>query len=156
MRTTLCGPKAESAFIFLGSQRENITLTEIPTTHEFNFQLTLSDLGHRNFGIANQHPRPGEKPLYIPTRTNPLTEDYFIVALIPGINPQHWMLMLAGTNTLETQAAVEFVCHPNTLGTLTQQLRPSGASRAFEALFHAKLSSGIPVESELVAVHVQQ
>ena len=37
-------------------------------------------------GVVNQHPKPGEPELYSRPE-HPLTKDYAIVALIPGVEP---------------------------------------------------------------------
>ena len=39
-----------------------------------------------------------------------LTEDYAVVGFLPGLNPARSVLILAGTTTFGTQAAVEYVC----------------------------------------------
>lgn len=83
-----------------------------------------------------------------------LAEDYAIVAMIPGTNPAHSELILAGTTTIGTQAAVEFVTEPNHLEALlgrmgvkaTNQLKP------FEAVIHVRVARGVPVESTIVSL----
>lgn len=142
--------------IFVGSPAENLTLNELTVTHEFTFKRLTSGPRQGDLGIVNHHPRPGEQLLYIQAPGRPLVDDYSVIALVPGITPPHWILLLAGSATAGTQAAVEYVCHANTLSTLMKRLGPAGAGQPFEALLHVRISRGVPVEDEIVAVRTER
>jgi hypothetical protein len=73
---------------------------------------------------------------------------------VKGLNPSRSVLILAGTTTMGTQAAVEYVCRENSLEQLLLRLAVtrSGELRPFEALIHVKVARGVPVGSDLVAV----
>ena len=77
-----------------------------------------------------------------------------MVALVKGIDPRHSELILAGTTTIGTQAAVEYVTKENYLATLLQRLEVNDSSQLspFEAVIRVKVAKGVPVESELVAL----
>jgi hypothetical protein len=64
------------------------------------------------------------------------------------------MLILAGTTTLGTQAAVEFVCHDDSLQKLLKALNvaDAGEVKSFEALLRVKVTRGVPVETQLVSL----
>jgi len=66
-------------------------------------------------------------------------------------------LILAGTTTIGTQAAVEFVCSESTIKDLLSKLSVSNASelKPFEALIRVKVARGVPVESEIVALRTE-
>ena len=83
-----------------------------------------------------------------------LTEDYSVIALVHGLNPAKSVLILAGTTTMGTQAAVEFVCQQNSLEELLPRLKVSdtGELSPFEAVLRVKVTRGVPVESEIVAL----
>ena len=83
-----------------------------------------------------------------------LNEDYALVALIPGLNSGQWTLILAGTTTIGTQAAVEYVCREDSVKVLLQRLRvaKAGELKPFEALLHVKIVHGVPVMTDLVSV----
>jgi hypothetical protein len=85
-----------------------------------------------------------------------LAEDYAVVALVKGINPEHSELILAGTTTIGTQAAVEYVTRENYLGELLKRMNVTQPSelKPFEAVIHVKVARGVPVESSLVALRV--
>lgn len=145
--------------IFIGSPSENLTLKEIPSTTEFVFQQVASGPRAGNMEIVNKNPKAGEPSVYLATPSGiPLTEDFAIVALVKGINPEHSELILAGTSTLGTQAAVEFVTRENYLAALLQELGVSDPSqlKPFEAVIRVRVAKGVPVESTLVSLRKLQ
>jgi hypothetical protein len=142
--------------IFVGSPSENLKLSELPTTREFAFQRVANGPRKGDLAIANLHPRNGEASDFLasPSRS-PLTEDYALVALMPGIDPTHSVIVLAGTTTFGTQAAVEYVCRRDSVANLLKQMSVSSPEelKPFEAVVHVKIALGVPVGMELVAVH---
>ena len=143
--------------IFMGSPSENLTLLEIPSTTEFVFKRVESGPQEGNVEIVNVHPAKGEADKYVlgPSNTS-LADDYAVVALVKGINPEHSELILAGTTTIGTQAAVEYVTRENYLDELLKRMNVTQPSelRPFEAVIHVKVARGVPVESSLVALRV--
>ena len=77
-----------------------------------------------------------------------------MVALEKGINPTQSVLILAGTTTIGTQAAVEYVCRQNSVQDLVQRLSVSDSNeiKPFEAVLRVKVIRGVPVETVLVAL----
>ncbi len=141
--------------IFIGSPSENLTLLEIPGTQEFVFKQLTTGLRVGNVAIINTHPQSGEPKIFLASPSDqPLTEDYSVVALIKGLNPSRSVLILAGTTTIGTQAAVEYVCQQNSLQELLLRLSVSnsGELKPFEAVIRVKVARGVPVGSELVAL----
>jgi len=141
--------------IFIGSPSENLTLREIPSTKDFVFARVPSGPRAGNLEIVATNPQTGERKEFLPTPPLvPVTEDFAIVALVHGINPEHSELILAGNSTLGTQAAVEFVTRENYLAGLLQALGVSDPSqlKPFEAVIHVRVAKGVPVESTLVAL----
>ncbi len=143
--------------IFMGSPSENLTLLEIPSTTEFVFKKVESGPQEGNVEIVNVHPGKGEAEKYLlgPSNTA-LTEDYAVVALVKAINPEHSELILAGTTTIGTQAAVEYVTRENYLDELLKRMNVTQPSelKPFEAVIRVKVARGVPVESSLVALRV--
>ena len=64
------------------------------------------------------------------------------------------MLILAGTTTIGTQAAAEYVSREDSLEQLLLRLSVSenGEMKPFEAVLRVKVVRGVPVGSELVAL----
>jgi len=77
-----------------------------------------------------------------------------VIALVKGLNPSHSELILAGTTTIGTQAAVEYVCQHDSLEELLLRLSAStsGELKPFEAVIRVKVVRGVPIGTELVAL----
>jgi hypothetical protein len=141
--------------IFLGSPSENLSLLEIQGTQEFVFQRLTSGPRKGDQAIINKHPQPDEAKEFIATPSGlPLTEDYAVLALLKGMNQGQSVLILAGTTTIGTQAAVEYVCRQSSVEELLLRLSVSqnGELKPFEAVIRVKVARGVPVETELVAI----
>jgi hypothetical protein len=141
--------------IFVGSPSENLTLRDIPGTREFVFQRLASGPRKGDLAILNVHPESDEPKIFLPSPANqPTTEDYAVIALLPGLDPARSVLILAGNSTFGTQAAVEYVCRENSLKELLQRLNVSKPTelKSFEALLRVKIAHGVPVTTEFVAL----
>ncbi len=156
--------------IFVGSPSENLTLLDIPGTQEFVFQRVASGQRQGDLSIVNKHPKPGEAGAFLASPSDvPLTEDYAVIALVPGLGSGHYVMILAGSTTFGTQGVVEFVCRQESVEKLLRAIPGSGGGsgtgsnsgpgagtiRPFEALVRVKIARGVPVESELVSVRVR-
>ena len=140
--------------IFIGSPAENLTLLEIPGTQQFIFRKAPAPR-NGDVEVVNVHPDPGEPATYLASPSNqPITEDYAVIGLEPGIDPVRSMLILAGTTTMGTQAAAEYVCREDSLSELLRRLGVSKADELmpFEALLRVKVTHGVPVKTDLLAV----
>ena len=144
--------------IFIGSPAENLSLGEIPSTKEFVFQRLTSGTRKGDLAIVSQHSLPGQPSAFLasPSGTH-LTEDYAVIGLVPGLNPTRSVLILAGTTTFGTQAAVEFVTRRDTLKMLLSRLgiAKPGDLKPFEALLRVKVARGVPTQTELVAARAR-
>jgi hypothetical protein len=142
--------------IFVGSPAENLTLRELPSTQDFVFQRLQSGPRKGDLALINVHPQADEAKEFVATPSEKqLTEDYAVIGLERGLNPAHSVLILAGTTTMGTQAAAEFVSHQNSIEQLLLRLSVSntGQLRPFEAVLRVKVVRGVPVESQIVALH---
>jgi hypothetical protein len=141
--------------IFIGSPSENLTLMDIPGTKEFVFRRVAMGPRKGDLAIVNVHPETGEAETNVASPSNsPLTEDYAVVALLPGLTASRSVLILAGTTTFGTQGAVEYACRQNSVEELLLRMSVSktGDLNPFEALLRVKIARGVPVETELVAL----
>jgi phosphatidylglycerophosphate synthase len=141
--------------IFVGSPAENLTLRDIPSTEDFIFRALDSGPRKGDLAIVNVHPQSGEAAYWVGSASHAnLVEDYSVIALVRGLNPAKSVLFLAGTTTIGTQAAVEFVCQQNSLEEMLPRLQisDSGELKPFEAVLRVKVTRGVPVESEIVAL----
>ena len=144
--------------IFVGSPSENLSLLDIPGTQKFVFQRVASGVRKGDLAIISRDPKAGEATTYLasPSSTT-LSEDYAVVGLVPGVSPERFMMILAGTTTFGTQGAVEFVCRQDSVEHLLQQIPAANRKQIipFEALIRVKIARGVPLETELVAVRVR-
>jgi hypothetical protein len=144
--------------IFVGSPSENLSLRDIPNMQEFVLQRMASGSRQGDLSIVDRHPKSGEAGAYLASPSDaPLTEDYSVIGLVPGIGAGRYVLILAGTTTFGTQGAVEFVCRQESLEKLLHEIpgANTGSIRPFEALVRVKIARGVPVETELVAVRAR-
>jgi hypothetical protein len=144
--------------IFVGSPSENLTLSALPSMREFVFQRLRAGPRKGDLAIVNVHPHGDEADAFVASPSGtPITEDYAVVALMPGLNPARSLMVLAGTTTFGTQAAVEFVCRRSSVETILSQLSVAspGDLKPFEAVVRVKIAMGVPVGMELAAVRTR-
>lgn len=135
--------------IFIGSTAENPSLRVLQSTQDFTMMATPDSAG-----VVNHHPRAGEPAVYSRPE-HPLKVDYAILALRPGVQPGTQMLIFSGLTTFGTQAAVEYVCHPDTAAELLKQITDSrGQIHPFEAVLETVIGGGVPLETHLVTIRV--
>lgn len=135
--------------IFVGSRAENPSLRVLPPTTDFTMVASPDSAG-----IVNHHPLPGE-PLVYSRPEHPLTTDYAILALQPGVQPGRLMLVFSGLTTFGTQAAVDFVCDPDSVAGLLKKITGrKGEIRPFEAVLQTTVGGGVPFETRLVTIRV--
>jgi len=135
--------------IFIGSWAENPSLRVLPTTSDFTMVAQPEQAG-----IVNHHPKTGEPAQYLRPE-HPLTRDYAIVALLPGVQPGKRILLFSGLTTFGTQAAVEFFCSPDSAsGVLSQITTANGELRPFEAVLETTIAGGVPMQTRLVTLRV--
>lgn len=140
--------------IFIGSPTENLSLRDMPGTQEFVFRLSASGRRKGDLEIVNLKPRQGEAVSFRGSPTVPISEDYALIGLLPGMNSSHLLMILAGTTTIGTQAAVEFVTRVKNVEELIGRVGiKDGEIRPFEAVIKVKVTGGVPVSSELAALH---
>ena len=135
--------------IFLGASVENPSVSVLQPTTDFT-----SEAQPGFAGIVNRHPRPGEPAIYSRPE-HPLTTDYAIVALLPGVQPGKRVLLFSGLTTFGTQAAVEYLCRPDSVDELLRQITgPKGEIRPFEAVLETTIGGGVALQTHLVTLRV--
>jgi hypothetical protein len=145
-----------SDLIFVGSPSENLSLRDLPSTKEFAFALSKEPGRAGDLLIENLHPESGEPGAFLANPGMPVVLDYAVVGLLQ--NDRRDVLVLAGTTTLGTQAAAEFVCNPSRLRELTTRVAgaPERDIQPFEAVLRVKVSQGVPVQSQVVALRTRK
>ena len=135
--------------VFIGSTAENPSLRVLESTKDFTM---MAEPG--SAGVVNHNPKPGE-PAIFARPEHPLTKDYAILALLPGVQPGKRMLIFSGLTTFGTEAAVDYVCHAETAAELLRHITgPKGEIRPFEAVLEVSIGGGVPLETRLVTIRV--
>jgi hypothetical protein len=141
--------------IFVGSPSENLPLRDLSVMQDFAFKrVKVEGQPIDDLSIQNLHPLPGEREFY-PADHPPMMQDYAVISLVDPGESRYSKLLLAGISTLGTQAAVEFVCDPARVRDLLTRVTgsPNADIRPFEAVIKVKISKGVPILSEIVALH---
>lgn len=141
--------------IFVGSSAENLALLDFPVSKDFVFRRVEEGPRRGDIAVVNVSPKEGEEARYLADRAMPIDDDYAVIAVQKNDNPSApARILMAGTTTMGTEAAVEFACDPARIRELLG--RVSGSSdadvRPFEAVLQVKVSKGVPVHSQIVAV----
>jgi hypothetical protein len=134
--------------IFIGSVAENGSLKLLPSMQDFTLTATADAAG-----VINHHPLPGEPQVYLRPE-HPLTKDYAVIALLPGVQPDHKTFVFSGLTTLGTQAAMEYALEPSTAAELMRQVGFDKKAHNFEALLEVSIRGGVPLQPRLVSIRV--
>jgi hypothetical protein len=135
--------------IFIGSRAENPSLRVLPSTTDFTMVASTDSAG-----VVNHNPAAGEPPVYSRPE-HPLNHDYAILAMLPGVQSGKHILIFSGLTTYGTQAAVEYVCRPETVSELIKKITgPRGELRPFEAVLETSIVGGVPLQAHLVTIRV--
>jgi len=146
--------KSDNNFIFLGSPRSDPWHSLFNDQLDFRFEF---DKGSGSEFIRNLHPRPGERPQYVPTAPGWATGDsYSIIAFVKNPDQSGQVLLLAGANEEGTEAAGRFVTDLPRLSTELRKcgMAPAGPLRHFEMLLHLNTMAGTPNNIDLAACHI--
>lgn len=136
--------------ILVGSPATTVAISQIPGTTEFVFRRVNSGPNRFRWEIEDRHPRSGEPSVYPGgSMTDPVVTDYAIVALERGLDPSHWTLFLAGTSTISTEAAIDYVCNERLVGSLLARLHVDNGDhlKPFESLLQIRIANAVPVET---------
>jgi hypothetical protein len=107
--------------------------------------------------IINENLLPGDEREYVAKydeATGKLIEDYALIAVKPGISERKIVMIVAGTRSEGTQAALEFLTDENFLADLNQRFhRTLGAvPKYFQVLLKVSVDSGIPTNISVIRV----
>jgi hypothetical protein len=139
--------------IYVGSPSSALGMGEILGTREFTFRRQRAGPDPYRWEIGESHPRPGETAIYLGTSDiQPIETDYAIIALKRGLDPSRWTLLLEGTSTEATQAAVDYVCNERSVAGMLNGMHIKYGARLkpFEGLLRVKIADAVPVETELL------
>jgi hypothetical protein len=107
--------------------------------------------------ISDQNLLPGDEREYVAKydeETGKLIEDYALIVVKPGISERKTVMIVAGTRSEGTQAAVEYLTDENYLVDLNQRFhRTIGAfPKYFQVLLKVSVDNGIPTDISVIRV----
>lgn len=138
--------------VFVGSPSENLPLRDLPVNRDFTFGRADSGPRAGDLGIENLRPRPGEQKIYLGSPNVPIAEDYAVLELGWTDITSRPVLLLAGTTTFGTEAAVEFACNEGKLREVRRRLNNPSDLPAFSAILHVQVRGGVPLDTTVVAL----
>jgi hypothetical protein len=143
----------KSNVIFIGGPTENMPVRELRHTAKFVFGPYIDPDGSHRTAIFNRQPAHGEPKLFDAGPANPMRHDYAIIRSLEGFVPDRHILILAGISTLGTQAAVEFLCQPDTVQSLLSRIGGADGQHmhSFECVVEVDIHGGVPVDAKIVA-----
>src|ERR1017187_3029097 len=142
--------------IYVGSALENLPLTQIPSTREFVFQGVHDGSNPSRLAIVDQHPQAGKTRKYFSAArpTDPVVEEFALIALTHGQDRSQRTLILEGTSTQGSEGAVYYLCDEDSVEGLLRELsvKSGEVMPFFEALVRVKVVNFEPLQTQLIAV----
>ncbi|NUQ29966.1 MAG: hypothetical protein HOQ35_15820 [Acidobacteriaceae bacterium] len=134
--------------VFLGAATQNTALAELPTATQFVIRLDQNAHGY----VSNEHPLAGEPHEFVTDSS----DEYAIIALLPGLESSTRILAFTGLTTVGTQSAVEFALDPMHRADLAKRAGiDHNLARPFEALLRVHVRRNVGLDSEIVAFHTR-
>ncbi len=150
--------------IFLGGPSENLLLRRLPQEQDFVFKVEGTARGAPRVVIINRTPKPHEQLTYSAavegSSQSTVTEDYALISMLRGFEPNHRLLILAGITTFGTQACAEYVTKVDSVKQLIEQLNISHEPTKpklpsfFQILLKVKINDSVPVQTSYITHHV--
>lgn len=135
--------------IFVGAPPHNVPLFDMPIARRFRMkpygEEPRADVGC----FENLQPAAGEEKLYCMSTEGSTQTEYAMVTFSRGVDNRRQAMLVAGTTTFGTEAAVEFLCDQDRMATLRRALSATSDWPPFEALLKCTVRSGVPISAEL-------
>jgi hypothetical protein len=143
----------ENNVIVLGSAKFNPQLRNLPSEQAFVVEQE---------GVANLKPQSGEPAKYLRRYSSDsdrsILEDYAVISRLPGVNGQGEIVVLGGSATEGTAAAVDCVTDPLQLRRLFAAIKGKDGRilRHFEAVIRVEFRAMVPVNINYVSWRPRQ
>lgn len=117
---------------------------------ELNFVITY-DSAAKQMVVQNRRPRPGESAVYAAhTNTSSSSADYSVIDYIPNQDHSADVLIIAGTNSVATEAAGDFLTNEDSLRRFAETIH-CRTLPYFELLSKITRLEGAPITDEILA-----
>ncbi|MGA2268002.1 MAG: hypothetical protein ABSH44_05975 [Bryobacteraceae bacterium] len=135
--------------IFLGPPKYNLQTLDLPVQQDF-------EIGHAR--VQNLHPMSGEPSSYEEKWTadrSRLEEGSALISRLPGLHRTGEMLILAGSSTECTRAAVEYVTRAEYVTPFVRWMREKQGDIPawYQVVIRARFKTQTPIAIERVAFH---
>lgn len=140
--------------VLVGGPETNAVLAALPQPSRFVFTFAMLEEGTPRRVVIEDLKAAAGSPRYYSNSRRPYRFDHAVIVFTATDVSRRPLLILAGTTTMGTQAAAEYVTDPENVARLLSMLgaRRGGLPR-FEALLKTTLRDGSPVSTEALAVH---
>jgi hypothetical protein len=141
----------EDNVILLGSVYSIPWIALLENELDFKFDYKPKE---KRAWIENQHPKPGEAPIYF-NHWNGLAEtDYAVIALVPNLNRTGHILLLEGLDGAGTDAAEDMLFRSEELrNLLAKTRRADGTLGGLEVLLESSSLDSHSTSGRIVSVH---
>jgi hypothetical protein len=141
-----------SNVIFVGKSTVNPTIRRALRDADLDF-------GESEYGAAvqNRHPLPGESAQYPNAPTHGAGKKYGVITVLPGPQPGHHMMVLAGAGAELMWALAQSVTDPVRVKEIVSHVLPAsggGMPDTFQVLIEATFESNVPISIRYVTHHV--
>lgn len=105
-----------------------------------------------NCYIVNSHPTAAESPVYRSNFNGASPETYAVLALLPNLDRNGWILLIEGLNMAGTEAAANMLLDDATiLPLIRQSTSPGGLLQPFELLIRTRSLGAQALSSQVLA-----
>jgi hypothetical protein len=123
---------------------------------QMNFHIDWDPRNTGRFLIRNDHPRTGEQATYEFEIDDPHKRGFATIAYTHGLGGDGRALLLGGTTSAGTEAAIEFLVNPAYIEpVLRQATRADGSIGDFEVLLQCVLQANGSTDIQVVAVRTR-
>jgi hypothetical protein len=123
--------------------------------NQFNFHIDW-DRESGDFLVLNDHPAHGEQAAYPFSWRDPRRRGYALIGFKRNLNGHGHTLLLGGTTSAGTDAAIEFLLNPASMAPLMQQAqRSDGSIGEFEVLLQCVLQANGSTDIQLLGVRIK-
>lgn len=117
---------------------------------QFDYQIVDRQQGD-NYIVLNRHPLGGEPQAYTYRSDDPAHVAYAIVAFMPNLSGQGWVLLLQGTTMAGTEAAMDFVLDRSELNRFLASHTQHRQVRPFQVLLETTNINGSSPKSRILS-----
>ena len=135
----------------------NVVFVGRPNLHPgMKYALASGDFVESQERIVNQRPKPGEAKEYMTNGFHGVGDKYALITELPGPQPGHHILILAGSGSEYGWALAEYVTNPAHVRELVAHLRGLSGDLpdAFQVLIQARFEANVPIQIKYVTHHV--